>query len=88
MTFESALTIMRAGGHVYRAAWLGNRSQWQHAGNEGTPALTILPAVPGHEKYVETIVLRNEAGEAYIWGPSQASVLADDWEAIEKPEGA
>lgn len=85
MTFEAALIVMRSGGHVYRKTWTGPRSQWSVGPSEGVPVLSVIP--PRGEKYAETIILRNELGDAYVWGPSQASVMADDWEVMFQPEG-
>lgn len=84
MTFADALTAMRAGRHAYRQAWCSSTSRPRLDGQfKGTPRLSVLPAIKGNERYTETIIVRNEAGEAFIWSPSQASVLADDWEVTE-----
>lgn len=68
MSFEVALTNLKAGHRVSRRGWNG-REMWLHLQRPDLGSKMTLPY----------IYLRTAQGEYVPWAPSQADLFAEDW---------
>lgn len=83
MTFESALTELKAGCYVWRTGWNG-RAMWLVLVKNGEA--TVAPvrglALPPLGPF---IVMKTTQDTLVPWVASQTDLLADDWQAGPRP---
>lgn len=69
--FSTALTVIRGGGVVTRAAWVGS-------------GLTLgLMAPPAESGMMPFVAVRSQTGQIMPWTPSHQEMFAEDWYRVE-----
>lgn len=71
MVFGQALSLVKQNHRVSRAGWNG-KGMW----------IAIQRPVSGSQMTSAFIYIKGAAGERIPWLPSQADLLAEDWEVL------
>jgi len=85
MDFGAALTVLKAGGRVTRAAWDGGAFLYLVSGSTFQVSRPPLLGIYGEGtqiRYRPHIDIRASDGTCSPWQPSQDALMAEDWAEV------